>query len=62
MQKIRRDDARIQRRTETVEAGKGKLPIDNGFVRKAAAGAATILRLEAHSSPAAPALVQTSRG
>src|SRR5262249_5691851 len=44
MENVRSDDARMQRRTERVEAGKRKLPIDDGFVRKAAAGPAILLR------------------
>jgi hypothetical protein len=44
MQNVRRDDARMQRRTECVEAVECKLAVDHRFMRKGAAGAAILLR------------------
>jgi hypothetical protein len=44
MQNVRRDDARMQRRAESVEAAERKLAVDHGFMGKGAAGTAIFLR------------------
>ncbi len=62
-QDIGRDDAGMQRRAEGIEAAEATVArLITDLMGEGAAAAAIFLGIMAHSSPALPALVHTSRG
>ena len=61
MKDVGRDDARMQRRAESIEAGEREFAVDHRLMRESAAGAAIFFRHRRAEQPGFPSLFQTSR-